>query len=37
VPNDSGWVEVALTGVQDAAGNVATIPLGHYSFTVPLF
>jgi hypothetical protein len=37
VPNASGWVEVTLTGVQDAAGNVATIPLRHYEFAVPLF
>lgn len=35
VPNASGWVEVTLTGVQDTAGNVATIPLAHYTFTVP--
>jgi hypothetical protein len=29
-------VELELTGIQDLAGNVATIPRAHYEFTVPL-
>jgi hypothetical protein len=36
MPSNSGWVELELTGIQDLAGNVATIPRVHYEFTVPL-
>jgi hypothetical protein len=36
MPSNSGWVELELTGIQDLAGNVATIPRAHYEFTVPL-
>lgn len=35
-PSTSGWVELELTGVKDAAGNVATIPLAHHEFSVPV-
>ncbi|GAB3470287.1 hypothetical protein GCM10027321_40490 [Massilia terrae] len=34
-PTNSGWVELTLTGVQDAAGNVATIPIAHYNINAP--
>jgi hypothetical protein len=35
VPTHGGDVVVELTGVQDLAGNVATIPSAHYGFSIP--